>query len=230
MKIYAMIILSILLCTCVYQDVEVCETSQEQDSVNETFGSENVEYTRNFDVDELLTVPLPIEEEVQSLTKAMNALFLRVGGSAEVARERNIDRFARFLVYEVEDRYQRGEWLPLGREKAPAFLAAIALHESSWRWLDSNFKGDRGERCAFQVSYNAMHNMNVSPHLVATDPSVCLDVALNVFHTCMKRCGDTPAEDWMACYAQSGQCTDAGITWVVRKRFETTRQILALQL
>jgi len=161
---------------------------------------------------------------VSRLQTSMHDYFIEAGGSDRLARRIDLDGFAVLVVRTVETRVEQGEWVPLDRDKAAAFLAAVAFHESSWRWMDAGLRGSRGERCAFQVSDSAARIVGANPTDIARDPAGCIEAALDVMDVCRRRCGDQPAERWFGCYASAGQCGAAPD--VVGERFETARRLL----
>lgn len=74
-----------------------------------------------------------------------------------IAERRDLLGFARLLQTLVEERERGGLWVPMGREHAPAWLAAVAYHEYSWRWKETTLRGGIGERCAFQLAGGAIN-------------------------------------------------------------------------
>jgi hypothetical protein len=162
-----------------------------------------------------------LEAEAQSLESAMLGHFKVKGGSDREAVRRDLAGLARHLVYGAERR--RARWLPLGRGKAPAFLAAIAFEESSWHWRRASLIGLRGERCMFQVGPSAARWAGSSAEQIARSPDACMDAALNTMRICAERCGE-PAERWLGCYA-TGEC--GGAPGVVETRFVLARGLLA---
>jgi hypothetical protein len=173
-----------------------------------------------------LVVEERLRSETDRLLRAMTAHLEDEAphASARLARLVDLSGLARFLVEEAERRTERLQWLPLGRVKAPAFLAAVAFEESSWRWKDASLRGSRGERCAFQVGTTAVQWSGHTEDEVVHDPVACLDAALNVMRLCVERCGENPAEKWMGCYATAGTC--GGAPDVVATRFTLARKFL----
>lgn len=168
-----------------------------------------------------------LDHETDRLAGAMRQFLEQEAplASGRLARLMNVDGLAVRLVHEVDRRNQRDDWLPLSRDKAASFLAAVAFHESSWRWRDPRVRGRAGEGCAFQVAPSTAHMLGYRIERLANDFNACLDAALAVMRLCAERCGETPAERWMGCYASAGRCGAAPD--VVGVRFETTRRLLA---
>jgi hypothetical protein len=164
-----------------------------------------------------------LSEETATLATSMRAhLDREVPGSTErLARAIGVDGLASRIVRGVDG---RTGWLPLGREKAAAFLASVAFHESSWRWRDRSLRGRRGEGCAFQIHPSTARLVGAQPEVIASDFGACLDTAIEVMRICSERCGDVPAEGWMGCYATAGTC--GGAPEVVEQRFVTARLLL----
>lgn len=79
----------------------------------------------------------------------------------ELAERRDLLGFAQLLQTVVEARDRAGLWVPLGRENAPPWLAAVAYHEYSWRWKETTLRGGIGERCAFQLAGGAINRWRV---------------------------------------------------------------------
>ncbi len=171
----------------------------------------------------------PVEAEARGLALRMRSvLSARIPGSTprtveDEARRRDVDGLARVLVEWSEARAGRGAWLPLSREKAPAFLAAVAFHESSWRWRSERLRGSRGERCAMQVHPRVLELGHFDPAAVSRDVGRCLDASAWLMERCARICGEEPAEAWVGCYA-SGRCGWAPA--VVGERLATARLLL----
>lgn len=164
-------------------------------------------------------------DEAGALAKSMRA-HLRdslPGNSDAIAKRLEVDTFAFLIVDEVNRREQEGRWLPLGRRKAPYFLASVSFHESGWRWRDPGLKGSRGEGCAFQVAPATSKLIGYNPDRVAREPSLCVRAAVDAMEHCSRMCGDVPAEGWMGCYG-TGRCGEAPD--VVEKRFALARRLL----
>lgn len=164
--------------------------------------------------------------QVQRLAVSMRR-FLEAeapSAGARLAQIADVDGFAVVLVDVVQARVRAGRWVPLSREKAPAFLAAVAFHESSWRWRDASLRGARGEGCAMQVSPSAAAITGHRFERVVREPAACVEAAVDVMALCAAKCGDVPAESWLGCYASAGQCGAAPD--VVALRFATARRLL----
>lgn len=164
-------------------------------------------------------------QEADRLGNAMVEHFTSAGASVAEAERRDLRGLARFIVYSVDRRAREHQWVPLGRTKAPSMLAAIAFHESSWRWRSSQLRGGAGERGAWQVHPTTSRHFGFNPRDVAASPEVAFAVALRVMNFCAEQCGQDP-ERWLACYAQKGQCS--GAEEVVESRLATTRELLRL--
>lgn len=149
------------------------------------------------------------------------------GRSDVLAKRLSVDAFAILLVEEVNIREEAGRWLPLGRRKAPAFLASVAFHESGWRWRNPDLRGSRGEGCAFQVAPTTSRLIGYDPDEVARRPLVCVRAALDAMEYCAKTCGDVPAEGWLGCYG-TGTC--GGAPEVIEKRFALARTLYRTDL
>lgn len=166
-----------------------------------------------------------VDDEAQALARAMRAHLARTAPGAEerLARVLDVSGLARFLVAEVDRRHRAGEWLPLGRQKAPTFLAAVSYYESSWRWNDSRIRGSRGERGAWQVGDYGVRKSGHTGREVSASPVAALDAALWVMRVCSEQCGNAVAERWFSCYCTAGTC---GIVQdVVGPRFALARRL-----
>jgi len=166
---------------------------------------------------------LKLDAESAALASAMRAHLTREAPAASerLARIIGVDGLASRIVRGVD---ARTGWLPLGRAKAPAFLASVAFHESSWRWRVRDLRGSRGEGCAFQIAPSTAYLVGARPEVIAKDFGACLDAAVEVMRLCAERGGDVPSEDWMGCYATAGRC--GGAPDVVEQRFATARLLL----
>lgn len=166
-----------------------------------------------------------LDNEARTLAIAMRAHLARTAPGAEdrLARVLDVDGLARFLVTEVDRRHQAGDWLPLSRQKAPTFLAAVSYFESSWRWNDSRIRGSRGERGAWQVGDYGVRKSGHTGREVSASPVAALDAALWVMAECARKCGETPAERWFGAYATAGRC--GGAPDVVAPRFVLARRL-----
>jgi len=165
-----------------------------------------------------------LSAESATLAASMRAHLERQAPAAgeRLARITAVDELAERIVRWAED--HSGEWLPLGRDKAPAFLASVAYHESSWRWRDRDLRGARGEGCALQIAPSTARLVGLSPEAIAGNLDACLDAAVRVMRLCSERCGDVPAENWFSCYCTAGQC--GAVQEVVRARFDLARDLL----
>jgi hypothetical protein len=143
-------------------------------------------------------------------------------GAEKIMRDRDVRGLTWLIRDEVERRHREGLWVPLSREKAPAFLLSIAFHEGSWRWRH-NVEGSRGERCTFQVMETNARKAGFTIRQVASDPLACLSSAIETMRRSEEECG-AGAERWMGMYA-SGHCGWA--REVVDERFDTARFLLA---
>ena len=159
------------------------------------------------------------------LARAMEGYSREVDGLAPEATARlDLSGLARWLVWSAELGAGEGLWLPLGRAKAPAFLASIARHEVSWRRRRAP-RGPAGEGCALQVAPSTAGALGFSPREVATDRVACFRAARAALEHCARKCGEVPAEGWLGCYAtRGGLC--GGVPDVVAPRFETARDLL----
>lgn len=170
-----------------------------------------------------------LETEYRGLASAMRRYSQEEDRSSQKATGRlNLPGLAYWLVTEVDERVKRGEWVPLGREKAPFILAAIVRHEVSWRWEDPRVRGALGEGCAFQIAPSTARMVGFAPETIAHDRRACFEAAMKVFTICTERCGEHPFERVLGCYATSGTC--GGVPEVVEQRFVTARKLQALAL
>lgn len=168
-----------------------------------------------------------LERETWGLTAAMVQYAKETDHTPErVLRWLDLPGLARNLVAEAERCASAGLWLPLGRDKAPAFFAAIARHEVSWRWRDPRVVGANGERGPFQIHPSTARMFGIAPETLATDFGASFEAARRTLERCAQKCGEAPAEVWFACYCTAGQC--GGVREVVEPRFALARQLLAL--
>ena len=174
------------------------------------------------------------EQQVRIERETLNAAAVRfldaqVRGAGEaLAKRKRVPQLVDAVIAGVEARVTQGQWVPLSRAKAPAFLLAVSFHESSWdAWDRGGPTGARGERCSFQVHPSTLWALGFTEAQVAADFRVCLTAAIRAMETCAQSCGSNPAEGFMSCYATGGSCS--GARDVVDARFRTARQLLAAQ-
>jgi hypothetical protein len=131
-------------------------------------------------------------------------------GADRIVRDRDLLGFAYLLNQEVRDRQRAGRWVPFG-DAAPIWLAAVSYHEFSWLWRNQTRRGSIGERCAFQVTEAPIkqwaRRQNLSratplttrqaTQLVAHDPEVCADVAVDWMEHCAEKCGGGDATSFL---------------------------------
>jgi hypothetical protein len=177
-------------------------------------------------------VSSPLEDEARALRDAMCAYLTDVDhvGPGQCGR-RDLFGLATVIVTEV-DRFQRnGEWLPLGRRKAPALLAGMARFECSWEWRDVR-PGHLGEVGIFQLGKGAIRHAGYTEHEVRRSPASATRAAILWLNRGTEECryrarlpGYTQGpETWLGWYATRGVC--GGARAEVEKRLDAARWML----
>ena len=164
--------------------------------------------------------------EAERLSTAMCGYLVEVDRvHPNQCERRDLSGLASILVDVVDELHREGQWVPLGRHKAPAFLAAISRGEISW-WWKRDEKGAVGERCAFQLAQAARAASGFSTRELTTNAYACTRGAISWMKTGMEYCGGerVPAEAWFSWFATKGYC--GVVQDVVEKRFETARWLL----
>lgn len=164
-----------------------------------------------------------VVEEAGRLARAMCGWLTEPGAATrsglpdrECAR-REVEGLAYVLTEAVSAEHRAGRWVPLSREKAPAFLAAWSYHEVSWQWRRSPRGRSHGERGPFQFHGVALQ---WAPRDFETNAYSATLGAIGYFEHLRGVCGE---HGWPGAYA-SGLC--GGASDKVRLRFSLARWLL----